>query len=1122
VLHWEETCVADVVVSYGEALVRRLVGTEIFRQGRELVDAGRVTGARWHAASGRAFGQVNDSRGPQTAMVMTDPDSTGAVQSLRSHCTCSGEQQCVHATAVLLAALSKSDEAETKPGRPGKPHRTALPRTNPTPEAAPPRVGWERSLASLLPPARRSTDEKPPQVAVQFELATAPGPRGSAIRTRIGLRPVLPGARGNWIRSGISWQNLGYIRYGQSEETVRQVRLLREIFSLYSSAHGFYAYGQGTPYLEAAPSRRIWDLLAEAQELGIPLVQHGKGDPPVTLHATPARAGLVVGRGPGGLDVTPQIVAPQGAAHGRQDEQLDLGSALLLGDPVHGVAWWQGNGGLQVAPLRGTIDTSFTKLLTSGPIQVPAEDETRFLRDYFPRLRERLEVTSSDPSVDLPEAQPPLLVLTVERLTGHRLSTTWSWSYALGEAKRTEPLWPEVPVDHSRDTEAEAEIVARASAAIEVAELFEHSPAGRRLAPTKALDGITTIRVLNAVLPVLSAMDGVEVVLSATDDAPDYREADEAPVITLTGDRARDDRDWFSLAVTVSVDGEEVPFDQLFVALAQEQPHLILASGTYFSLDRDEFRRLGALIVEARALQEVENGSVRLSRFQAGLWEELERIGTVSGQAKEWQQSVRALASATVRTEHPTPTGLHATLRPYQLAGFNWLAALYEYRLGGILADDMGLGKTLQALALFAHVRQQALSDRPFLVIAPTSVVFNWTTETERFTPALKVAAITETRARRGEGLDAAIAGADIVVTSYTLFRLEYADYEAVEWAGMVLDEAQFVKNHQSQAYQCAKKLSSPFKLAITGTPMENNLMELWSLLSITAPGLFANPAQFTEYYRTPIEKDHNTELLAQLRQRVKPLMLRRTKEQVASDLPDKQEQVIELELNPKHRKVYQTHLQRERQKVLGLLGDLQKNRFEIFRSLTLLRQASLDAALIDPKYAAVPSTKLDAMMEQVTDIVSEGHRTLIFSQFTRFLTSARNRLEAAGVEYCYLDGSTRDRSAVLKEFKAGSAPVFLISLKAGGFGLNLTEADYCILLDPWWNPATEAQAVDRVHRIGQTRKVMVYRLVARDTIEEKVMALKATKAALFDSVMDGGAFESGILDADDIRSLLA
>jgi SNF2 family DNA or RNA helicase len=433
----------------------------------------------------------------------------------------------------------------------------------------------------------------------------------------------------------------------------------------------------------------------------------------------------------------------------------------------------------------------------------------------------------------------------------------------------------------------------------------------------------------------------------------------------------------------------------------------------------------------------------------------------------------------------------------------------------------MGLGKTLQALALICHVREQRLSDRPFLVVAPTSVVYNWEAECRKFAPGLNVISVTETHPRRGTELAKIAAGADVVVTSYTLFRLEYDGYAEADWAGLILDEAQFVKNRQSQSYQCAKKLPAPFKLAITGTPMENNLMELWSLLSITAPGLFANPTRFTDFYRTPIEKGKDPEVLAQLRRRIRPLMLRRTKEQVATDLPAKQEQVIELELNARHKRIYQTHLQRERQKVLGLLGDLDKNRFEIFRSLTLLRQASLDAALIDPKYAKIPSTKLDLLMEMLGDITGEGHRTLVFSQFTRFLAAARRRLDLAGIDYCYLDGSTRKRAAVLTEFKSGTAPVFLISIKAGGFGLNLTEADYCILLDPWWNPATEAQAVDRVHRIGQTKQVMVYRLVAKDTIEEKVMAMKAQKAALFSSVMDEGEFSTGALTSADIRGLL-
>lgn len=298
--------------------------------------------------------------------------------------------------------------------------------------------------------------------------------------------------------------------------------------------------------------------------------------------------------------------------------------------------------------------------------------------------------------------------------------------------------------------------------------------------------------------------------------------------------------------------------------------------------------------------------------------------------------------------------------------------------------------------------------------------------------------------------------------------------------------------------------------------------MELWSLLSITAPGLFPNPTRFSHYYARPIEKQADVELLAQLRRRVKPLVKRRTKAQVAADLPAKQEQVLEVELHPRHRKIYQTHLQRERQKVLGLVDDMNKNRFTILRSLTLLRQLSLHAALVDDAHRDIPCAKIDALFEQLCEVTDGGHRALVFSQFTGFLDKVRGRLEAAGVEYCYLDGKTRNRATVLKRFKDSSVPVFLISLKAGGFGLNLTEADYCFLLDPWWNPATEAQAVDRTHRIGQTRNVMVYRLIAKDTIEEKVMALKARKSELFSSVMDDGNVFGASLDADDIRGLFA
>jgi SNF2 family DNA or RNA helicase len=283
---------------------------------------------------------------------------------------------------------------------------------------------------------------------------------------------------------------------------------------------------------------------------------------------------------------------------------------------------------------------------------------------------------------------------------------------------------------------------------------------------------------------------------------------------------------------------------------------------------------------------------------------------------------------------------------------------------------------------------------------------------------------------------------------------------------------------------------------------------------------LFPNPTKFADYYAKPIEKTGDPELLAQFRRRIKPLVKRRTKELVATELPAKQEQIIHIDLPARHRALYDKRLQRERQKVLGLLNDMQRNRFTILKSLTALRQMALHPGLVDPAHDTLASPKIDVLIEHLRD-VADGHRALVFSQFTRYLRKVRDRLDTEGIDYWYLDGRTRNRAKVIQQFKDGDAPVFLISLKAGGFGLNLTEADYCFLLDPWWNPATEAQAIDRTHRIGQTRNVMVYRLIARDTIEEKVIALNARKAKLFASVIDDGNAFGSALTADDIRGLL-
>ncbi|WP_284305193.1 DEAD/DEAH box helicase [Mobilicoccus caccae] len=346
--------------------------------------------------------------------------------------------------------------------------------------------------------------------------------------------------------------------------------------------------------------------------------------------------------------------------------------------------------------------------------------------------------------------------------------------------------------------------------------------------------------------------------------------------------------------------------------------------------------------------------------------------------------------------------------------------------------------------------------------------------------------------------------------------------YTDIRWRALILDEAQFVKNHRAKTYQVIRRMERDFTLAMTGTPLENSLMDLWSLLSLTAPMLYPTPQDFAVDYRTPIEMDGDRVRLAGLRRSIAPFVLRRTKEAVASDLPPKQEQTLVVPMNPAHRRVYDRHLQRERQRVMGLLDDLAGNRVAVLSALTTLRQMALSPALLDPAYAPIEPSKVEVLVEHLTELAAEGHRALVFSQFTRYLRQVREALEQAGVSTEYLDGRTRDRQERLTRFREGDATAFCISLKAGGFGITLTEADYVYVLDPWWNPAAEAQAVDRTHRIGQDKPVMVYRLVAADSIEEKVRDLQQRKRDLFARVVDEGEMFGSALSVDDLRALLA
>jgi superfamily II DNA or RNA helicase len=449
------------------------------------------------------------------------------------------------------------------------------------------------------------------------------------------------------------------------------------------------------------------------------------------------------------------------------------------------------------------------------------------------------------------------------------------------------------------------------------------------------------------------------------------------------------------------------------------------------------------------------------------------------------------------------PPGLTATLRPYQLQGVAWLAFLRRAGLGAVLADDMGLGKTLQTLA--------AIEGRA-LVVCPRSVVFNWEQEIARFRPDLRVAVFHGPR----RVLDPR---ADVTLTTYAVLRMDVERLASEAWDAVVLDESQTIKNPDSQAARAAYRMKGRFRVALSGTPVENRLEELWSALHFTNPGLLGGRADFKARFEAPIANG-DPGAAARLREKIKPFVLRRRKRDVAPELPPRTDSVLWVDLEEDERAVYDAVRAATQKEIVAKLA-AGGSVLMMLEALLRLRQAACHAALV-PGQRAATSSKVEATLGALEDAAADGHKAIVFSQWTSMLDLVEPHLRAAGVAFTRLDGSTRDRGAVVAEFQAdGGPPVLLASLKAGGTGLNLTAADHVFLLDPWWNPAVEDQAADRAHRIGQDKPVFVYRLVAKDTVEERILALQERKRAVADLAL-GGADQAAAITRDDLLALLA
>jgi superfamily II DNA or RNA helicase len=1088
------------------AMIRAMAGSAVFARGSACHVDGAVESTHWDEATRVLTGVVRGSERSlyRCTVRLAAPGAGRPIISAR--CTCPMQADCAHTVATLLEANGVMTGMPPSAVVTGDPSTRSAARPSPTWRNLldPPPAGVDRPLALGVElrqrEAYRSTEWAPRKV-------TAAEPRSLARRQDdlvLAIRPLVRSdSTGAWIKGDASWDA---VRRPSAPFRRAHARWFAELSALALGARAFGPFSDPGEWLtlDTVDSGLLWPHLASAAGLGIPLTATSRHQT-IALASQPATAVLEVAGDGDGL---------------RLHARVDMGDERVENAVIRAV----GSSGIYVAELdRDPIpvllapcalsDAARTVLAVPDGLPVPAAEAEEFLEAALPRLARRERVIAA-PGIPLPRTAEPTAVVTTAFTDDDVVDYRIEWAYP-GLSRLTYPA----ATHPDRDDASEARIRAA----------IESTWAGATdlpFASSARLSGADAAEFGARVLPVWQTLAHVRIEGSAPRRA--YTELSGRPEIRITTAQTTDS-DWFDLGVVVTIDGRSIPFSPLFAALSLGRRRLLLSDGAYFSLAHPSLDRLKELIEEAGELSEWESGP-RISRHQVALWADFEDLADEAAPAVAWRELVAGLRDVDEVPPTPTPPGLRAQLRPYQRAGFSWLAFLWRHRLGGVLADDMGLGKTVQLLGLVAHARE-AGERRPVLVVAPTSVLGTWAAEAARFAPELDVRVVDTTSARRGDDVAAIARDAHLVVTSYTLLRLDAGDFAACDWAFVVLDEAQFAKNPATKLYRAITALRADAVYAATGTPLENSLADLWALLSLTAPGLFPSGRRFREEYVKPIEQGKvpdNEEggpfraaRLDRLRRRIRPLLLRRTKESVAPELPPRQEQELRIALDPAHRALYERVLQRERQKVLGLLDDLDRNRFIVFRSLTLLRMMSLAPALVDPEHGHIASSKLDALVERMVEVAAEGHRILVFSQFTSFLRLAGERLDAAGIGYAYLDGSTRRRAAVIDAFRAGDDPAFLISLKAGGFGLTLTEADYVFVLDPWWNPAAEAQAVDRAHRIGQTRTVFVYRLIAADTIEEKVLALQRRKARLFQAVVDDDELFTGDLTADDIRALL-
>jgi superfamily II DNA or RNA helicase len=780
-----------------------------------------------------------------------------------------------------------------------------------------------------------------------------------------------------------------------------------------------------------------------------------------------------------------------------------LTASVILWAPIHSTmaprfAMFDPGGGERGLP----------QLVTSGTVAVPASEGAMLSELLVTAQIARVECPD-ELRVDVMDAPPqPVLRLSREHhprspYVAGRLEATLSFAYGGTEAlggtaspvifdRKTRSAW-------RRDLGAEREAAARLHA-LGVRRLDDWQAESRRLSvPANALP--TVVRVL------------VDEGWRVEADGRLYRRSGHASLNVRSG------IDWFDVHGSVDFDGVTASLPELLAAARRGDRVVTLDDGTLGMLPEDWLDRYGRVMAMGTATGD----AVRFTKAQGALldaWLESQPEVTVDEAFTVARQQLAHFRGIDAVSPPKTFAG---TLRDYQREALGWFAFLRQFGFGGCLADEMGLGKTIMVLAALDARRTERRKDGPparaSLVVVPRSLVFNWQREAARFTPHLRV--LDFTHGKRRDVIDE-IGNVDLVLTTYGTLRRDVGDLKSLEFDYVILDEAQTVKNARTNAAKAVRLLQARHRLALSGTPVENHLGELWSLFDFLNPGMLGAVSVFAG--ASAGGRSASEETLTLLRRALRPFILRRTKEQVARELPSRTEQTLYCDLEPAQRSLYDGLRNHYRARLLDRVErvGLGRAKLQILEALLRLRQAACHPALVADGRDDTVSAKFDLLLPRLQELAEEGRQTLVFSQFTTLLALLRLRLDEMNIAYEYLDGKTRDRQTRVDRFQEGSCPVFLISLKAGGVGLNLTAAEYVFLLDPWWNPAIEAQAIDRTHRIGQTRPVFAYRLIARDTVEEKVLELQASKRALADAIIraDEGVLRE--LRREDLELLLS